>query len=189
MAQKKIDPRVARTCRALQSAFIELMLTRGYETVAVGDIVRKASVGRSTFYLHYAGKEALLRETLKYPSRGLAACVGADAAPQVLIPLLEHFREQRRINRGFFEYPLRSLWVRSLAGLIESKLAGTRGAARGQPLIPRSLLALLLAETQIALITHWLRGTVTVTAETIAQALIVNTRALLTGEVAHQRPG
>ena len=189
MAEKKIDPRVSRTCRALQSAFIELMLTRGYKTVAVGDIVRRANVGRSTFYLHYAGKEALLRETLKNPSRALAACVGADAAPQMLIPLLEHFREQRRINRVFFEYPLRSLWVRSLARLIETKLAGARGVARGQPLIPRSLLAMLLAETQIALITHWLSGTVPVTAESIAQALIVNTRALLASDVRYQRPG
>ena len=143
MAEKKIDPRVSRTCRALQSAFIELMLTRGYKTVAVGDIVRRANVGRSTFYLHYAGKEALLRETLKNPSGGLA----------------------------------------------ETKLAGARGVARGQPLIPRSLLATLLAETQIALITHWLSGTVPVSAESIAQALIVNTRALLASDVRYQRPG
>ena len=73
--------------------------------------------------------------------------------------------------------------------MIESKLAGARGVARGQPLIPRSLLAMLLAETQIALITHWLCGTVSVTAESIAQALIVNTRALLANDVRYQRPG
>src|SRR5215472_16941550 len=189
MAQKKIDPRVSRTCHALQSAFIELMLARGYSTVSVGDIARRANVGRSTFYLHYASKEALLRETLDNPSRGLAACVGADAVPPMLIPLLEHFREQRRINRVFFEYPLRALWVRSLAGSIESKLTGARSASRGRPLIPSSLLAMLIAETQIALITHSVSGNTLVSAESIAQALTVSTRALLAADGGHQRPG
>jgi AcrR family transcriptional regulator len=36
------------------SAFIELVRTRGYEPLTAGDIRRKANVGRSTFYLHYA---------------------------------------------------------------------------------------------------------------------------------------
>lgn len=182
MAQRRLDRRTERTRRALLSAFIELVLTRGYEAVAVGEIVRRANVGRSTFYLHYAGKEALLRESLRHPCSGLAACVGADAPPQVLRPLLEHFREQRRINRAFFEYPLRPLWVRTLAATIEGRLtggAGARGAPQSPPLIPRSLLALLLAEMQIALIIHWLTSAVPVNPASVAQALFVNTRALV----------
>ncbi|MBV8146062.1 MAG: TetR/AcrR family transcriptional regulator [Gammaproteobacteria bacterium] len=179
MAPGRTDPRSERTRRALLSAFIELVLARGYEAVTVGDIAARAKVGRSTFYLHYAGKEALLRESLRYPCSGLIACVGGDATAQGLTPLLEHFRAQRRINHVFFEHPLRPLWVRSLAALIEHRLAVIGGA----PLVPRSLLALLLAETQIALITHWLSATVPVKAESVAQALIVNTRALLGGNL------
>ena len=183
MAYSRTDPRSARTRRALLSAFIELVLTRGYEAVAVGDIARRADVGRSTLYLHYAGKEALLRESLSVPCSGLVACVSGDATPQMLTQLLEHFREQRPINRAFFEHPLRSLWVRSLAALIERRLTVTPRPAHREPLVPRRLLALLLAETQIALITHWLTAAVPVKAQSIAEALIVNTRALLTANV------
>jgi AcrR family transcriptional regulator len=182
MTNGKMDRRSARTRQALTTAFVELILTRGYEAVTVADIIHRANVGRSTFYLHYAGKDALLQESLERPCRGLAACVGGDATAQTLTPLLEHFRGQRRLNRGFFESPLRPLWVKSLAASIERNLAliaRAGRAARRPPLIPRPLLALLLAEMQVALITHWLAGAMTVTAEVIARALIVNTRAML----------
>src|SRR6266404_7607300 len=56
MANRKIDRRTERTRAALMSAFLELILSRGYEAVAIADIIRKANVGRSTFYLHYARK-------------------------------------------------------------------------------------------------------------------------------------
>ena len=44
------------------SAFVELILAEGYESVAVGDIAIRANVGRSTLYLHYSSKEALLAD-------------------------------------------------------------------------------------------------------------------------------
>jgi AcrR family transcriptional regulator len=182
MTNRKIDRRSARTRQALSSAFVELILARGYEAVTVADIIERANVGRSTFYLHYAGKEALLAQSLERPCRGLAACVGGAATAQTLTPLLEHFRGQRRLNRGFFEYPLRPLCVKSLAAAIERNLAllaRAGHAARRPPLLPRPLLALLLAEMQVALIAHWLAGALTVTAAVIAQALIDNTRAML----------
>src|SRR4051794_25345514 len=42
--------------------------------------------------------------------------------------------------------------------------------------------ALLVAELQIALITHWLSGTVPLQPETVARMLITNTRALLANQ-------
>ena len=92
-------------------AFVEMVLKDGYEATAVGDITRKANVGRSTFYLYYSSKEALLTESLERPCSGLAACASGAATPQMLIPLLEHFREQHSLNRVLFEHPVRRLWV------------------------------------------------------------------------------
>ena len=45
--------------------------------------------------------------------------------------------------------------------------------------IPRSLLALTIAEMQIGLITHWLSAAVFVKSDLIAEALVLNTHALL----------
>ena len=180
MRSSSIDRRAQRTRRALMSAFIELMLTRGYVAATTAEICRRANIGRSTFYLHYAGKQQMLEESLKHPSAGLAACVGGDLTAQQLLPLLEHFRGQRAVNRVFFESPVRQLWVASLAALIEPRLPRVRPAAL-QARIPRSLAALVVAEMQIALVTHWLTGTASVKAEVVADQLICGTRALLAG--------
>jgi AcrR family transcriptional regulator len=163
------------------SAFVELVLTRGYEVVTTSDISRKADVGRSTFYLHYSSKEDLLKESIKTPSSRMAACVDGDVTPQQLTPLLDHFREQRSVNPVFFAEPIRSLWVQSLAALIELRLARAVRLGSMRTPIPRSLTALMIAEMQISLITHWLAGRLSLKSDVIAVALIANTRAIVSG--------
>jgi AcrR family transcriptional regulator len=184
--KKTPDRRIQRTRQALVSAFIELVLTQGYEALTAEDISRKANVGRSTFYLHYANKAALLAESMRNPSTPMAACVGGNITPQQLLPLLEHFREQRTVNRPFFADPIRSLWVKSLAALIEPRLTARTGGVR--PDFPPLLVALMIAEMQIALITHWLTGKSTVKADLIAEALVSNTRAMISAFSKSERP-
>jgi len=164
------DRRVRRTRRILGEALVELVLEKGYDSITVQDILDRADVGRSTFYAHYKNKQGLLEESLQHPSTALAACVAADTRPQDLLPLLAHFSQQKARNRVFFETPIRALWVKTLARVIETRL--TRGARS-------RLTALLVAELQIALITHWLSGTLPLQPETVARMLITNTRALL----------
>jgi AcrR family transcriptional regulator len=163
------------------SAFIELVLTRGYEALTTAEISRKANIGRSTFYLHYTSKQALLAESMQNPSNQMAVCVGGDVTPRQLMPLLDHFREQRTVNRAFFADPVRSLWVKSLAALIEPRLSRAATAGGTRPGVPRSLVALMIAEMQIALITHWLSGRFSLKSELIAATLIANTRAMMAG--------
>lgn len=166
----KMDRRARKTRDALRSAFAQLVLSRGYEAVTIGNICDKAQVGRSTFYSHYKSKQNLLEESLQRPSSGLAACVAADATPQGLLPLLAHFRQQKSVNRVFFETPIRGIWVRTLARVIEARLP--RGSRSG-------LKALLVAELQIALLIHWLSGKFSLHPEAVAAMLITNTQTLL----------
>lgn len=174
-----MDRRTQRTRTALMSAFIELILSRGYGRVRISDIADRANVGRSTFYSHYSNKEALLKESLKRPCSGLAACAGSDAAPSSITPLLEHFRNQRRINRVLSQYPIRPVWVTALADSIEPYIARSARAGPMRLLIPRSLLALTVAEMQIALITNWITHATTVKPDVIAKVLVTSTRAML----------
>jgi hypothetical protein len=113
----------------------------------------------------------------------MAACVNGDVTPLQLTPLLEHFREQFSVNRQFFADPIRSLWVKSLAALIEPRLPRAVRARGMRQLVPRSLVALQVAEMQIALITHWLSGRYSLKSEVVAELLIDNTRALVSGVV------
>src|SRR4051794_18980124 len=55
----KTDPRVQRTREMLQDALIELIGDRAYDRITVQDIVDRANVGRTTFYLHYNSKDDL----------------------------------------------------------------------------------------------------------------------------------
>src|SRR6185503_20627146 len=53
------DRRVQRTREVLQKALIELISERGYDAITIRDIVDRANVGRTTFYLHYRSKDEL----------------------------------------------------------------------------------------------------------------------------------
>ena len=55
------DERVQRTRARIDSAFVELLHRRCYGDIRIGDITRKARIGRATFYGHYPNKDALLR--------------------------------------------------------------------------------------------------------------------------------
>ncbi|MFD1676615.1 TetR/AcrR family transcriptional regulator [Alicyclobacillus fodiniaquatilis] len=57
---KKVDPRVKRTNRLLIDALIELVAEQGYDAVTVREIVKRAEVNRSTFYLHFRDKQDIL---------------------------------------------------------------------------------------------------------------------------------
>jgi AcrR family transcriptional regulator len=66
--QRPNDRRRVRTRKNLSDALVALILRKGYDAITVQDIIDEAEVGRSTFYMHYAGKEDLLRasfETLR----------------------------------------------------------------------------------------------------------------------------
>jgi len=56
----RTERRVARTKAAIEDAFVQLVLERGYDRVAVEDIADRADLARATFYAHYPNKEAVL---------------------------------------------------------------------------------------------------------------------------------
>lgn len=178
MAGEGVDRRTARTRGAVTAAFVDLLLERGYDQVTVSDVVERANVGRSTFYAHYTGLDALVRQVLANPSAPLAAVVDGAVKAEALTPQLRHFHEQRRRNRVFFIEPLRSLWVRTLAQLIEPRLEARRRAGPpAAPTLPLSLAALQVAEGQIALIANWLSLRAGTPPEAIARALVDVTHA------------
>lgn len=61
-----VDRRVARTRAGLQHALVALIVEKGYDAITIEDICKQANVGRSTFYLHYANKDALKRGGLEH---------------------------------------------------------------------------------------------------------------------------
>ena len=62
----RIDRRVSKTKKLLSDALMALIIEKGYDDVKVQDILDKANVGRTTFYLHYESKEQLLLGNISF---------------------------------------------------------------------------------------------------------------------------
>jgi AcrR family transcriptional regulator len=183
MKKSKPDRRTERTRQALNNAFIGMLLEDGYESVSVERIAERANVGRSTFYMHFKSKEDILRHSMTNPSASLAKVVGGDLGAEIVVPLLEHFKDQRKRNRVFFVSPIRSIWVGRLAELIESRLETLARAAGGRPLLPLQLIAVQIAECQIGLIAGWLSSSQPFRTDLVAESLIATTRAIVSASL------
>jgi len=53
------DRRSQRTRYLLSAALVELIREKDYSNITVGEIIKRANVGRSTFYAHYRDKDSL----------------------------------------------------------------------------------------------------------------------------------
>jgi AcrR family transcriptional regulator len=169
-----VDRRVERTRAALLQAFADLLLEQGYDAVTVDAVAARANVGRSTFYVHFRGKEDVLKHCMSFPNRQLACALDEGVTAARLVPLFEHFHSQRRINRVFFEEPVRLLWVRNLAALLEPSLAQRKCA---RPMLPLAVISLHLAELEVGLIAQWLQGRNALKPEVVVDALLASLRA------------
>src|SRR5262245_33908579 len=76
--QRSKDRRSVRTRRNLGDALVALILKKGYEAITVQEIIDAADVGRSTFYMHYTGKEDLLRASFETLRAVLAAAAATE---------------------------------------------------------------------------------------------------------------
>jgi AcrR family transcriptional regulator len=176
----KPDRRTERSRAALMSAFVAILLDEGYEGLTVERVAEAANVGRSTFYLHFKSKEDILRQSMARPSSVLAVLVGNTLPREAVIKQLQHFHDQRRRNRIFFEGQVRAIWIKCLAGMIEPRFAALARHLRARPVLPLSLAALQIAESQIALVANWLTLKPSLGADAVADALIASTNAAAT---------
>jgi AcrR family transcriptional regulator len=60
MPKDVTDRRVQKTRKLLKDALVSLIIEKGFETVTIQEILDKANVGRSTFYIHFENKQELL---------------------------------------------------------------------------------------------------------------------------------
>jgi AcrR family transcriptional regulator len=158
------DRRQLRTRAALLAAFRDLMFAERYDRIDVAAVCARANVGRSTFYMHFAGKDALLAASMQ-PLLGLLAEVAATGDSPQLAWLLAHFWEQRRHGRVVFAPPLRQVLERELAAAILARLGPDR-----------RLAALQIAAAQLTAVDAWMTGAISTTPDAMAAQLAATHR-------------
>ena len=92
-----MDRRAIRSRESIISAFQGLLASKPYRSITVGDVIERSGVGRSTFYAHFPGKEAVLQELVDR----ICAHVAAPAGPEPL-----HDFSARDDSRALVEHTL-----------------------------------------------------------------------------------
>lgn len=164
------DRRTVRTRRALLSAFIELVLERGYAAIGIAAIVERADIGRSTFYAHFRSKDELLIASMQWMFDILADAAAPDAPPGALDDLVAHFWSNRRLAQAVLSHPIEPKLRRSLTATIYERLAG-----RAPPIADLDAIrleAIRIAAGQIAILAAWTKGEVSASPRGVADAML-----------------
>ena len=167
-----VDRRTERTREAIRAAFFKVLFERGFNKLTITQVIAEANIGRSTFYEHYRTKLDLLSQSLSSLLGSLASIVGLKHPPETLVPLLLHIRQNQALGRELFMPRTRGLVSRVLTGHIEQLLIEIAVAQPyAKPIIPIGLIALQLAEAQLALIEEWSLGRSACQVEQLSLAL------------------
>ncbi|MEO8607572.1 MAG: TetR/AcrR family transcriptional regulator [Chloroflexota bacterium] len=178
----KTDRRVQRTRDLLQKSLIDLIGERGYDAITIQDIVDRADLARTTFYVHYDSKDDLFISCHEaiisafqsgpiYPHPlSREALLSPDVPPGVTSGY-RHLVEARAQLYPIFQGKDGALILRRIrdgsAQAIEANLRAVFAEADSS--IPLDMLATYLAGAQIALMQWWLEKRQPHSAENLAQ--------------------
>lgn len=170
--EQRADRRVHRTRRLLHKALMSLILEKKYQSITVQEILDRADVGRSTFYLHFQDKDELLVSGFEYLKSFLESVqetsrkVSGKSYERIIgfsLPMFEHAQEYRRVNRALLgsdaEAVVRRRIHSVLAGIVSRELnreLQNRMGSTGP--VSRELLAHFLVSTYISVLTWWLNS-------------------------------
>jgi AcrR family transcriptional regulator len=159
------DRRIEKTRRLLHEALTSLTREKPYEEIAVQEILDRANVGRSTFYMHFRGKDDLLvsviHELIGPVDRSGEAPAGAidQRITSFSLRIFEHIHLHRRIAAVVMGATAWAVVHEHLRRILAEQIADdlkrySRARQRGTGQIPPQLLAQYVAATFI-LVLNW----------------------------------
>jgi AcrR family transcriptional regulator len=177
MTQEQTDPRVRRTHQLLKEALIELAAERGFDAITVGDLAKRATVNRATFYRHYQDKYDLLEQIFQDsisqfasdlgPPGQVAKSISPENPPERWVKFFGHFAEHERLyhtllgskGSSWFAAKMRDYFI----GLLEEReeQRAQLPAFRGKTFkskMPRKVAMTLASNLLISTIAWWLES-------------------------------
>ncbi|MFC7245275.1 TetR/AcrR family transcriptional regulator [Catellatospora aurea] len=151
------DRRVRRSQKALQEALLSLMSEKPYDQITVQDVIDRADVGRSTFYSHYVGKEALLDAALGE----LRAVLTSRGVPPLgfSLPLLHHVQQHRVLGQALFSSARHTFVAQRIVALLEEAIRHdlAKAGLTNLPLPPDGFVK-YAAGAYMAIVQWWLHS-------------------------------
>lgn len=158
-ARGRTDARAQRTRSSLTRALVALAPERGLDEVRVGELARRAGVGRSTFYAHYASKSDFLTSSfVGMISACEAAASSAAREPTDVLPSRQLFAHVRDAG-GFAGAFARSRELPRMLAAAEVKLraiAEANLAGGPLPADERRAAAVFLAGGLVGMLRWWM---------------------------------
>ena len=161
--RREPDKRVRRTHERLGSALIELIQEKPIDDVTVQEVLDRASVGRSTFYLHFRDKNDLLLSQLEnfLEMMSTALSIRKEESHRV-VPVAElfaHIGNQKKIYRALADAGRLNDFFDLAQGYfsrgIEQRLRESKGLAK-LPQRELAARAFALAGSLLSLLRWWL---------------------------------
>ena len=168
MNESKTDRRILKTRAALSQALVSLMREKKYDEITVNEILEKANTGRSTFYLHFRDKDALLSHSLEGMREYLETALGDvalegsglyEAAFGFSAWMFDHADSHRALYRSLIGGEGWPVFSRRLEEMLNAViLSGTesRLRPRKESGVPPDLFLHFLRESFLSVLTWWL---------------------------------
>ena len=165
--EKAVDRRIQRTRALLHEALGALIREKPYDRITVADILDRAKVSRSTFYIHFRDKDDLLTGSMRALLFGTLSMEGkdnpdlAERMAAFSLPLLTHIHLHRRSATGRLGERGRAILHEHLRHVLSEWIARTmegdllRRRQRRSPVGPE-LLAQHIASTFVLTLHWWL---------------------------------
>lgn len=163
---RKPTPKSGSPRPRVVDAYSRLVLDHKKPRPRIREIIDAAGIGRSTFYEHFDGKDAVLVESMKRPLTAMAQALTGNAPVRVLTDILAHFNEHRRHAVELLTGPLGLRLTRTLAELLARELTAADKADM-----------LRLSAMQLGFMRLWLSGETPTTPEKLAGKMLKSTNA------------
>lgn len=164
-----MDRRQRKTRNAIFEAFTDLLKSKSFEKITVGEIIEKADIGRATFYAHFETKDFLLKELCdelfchvfdavngeKHHSH-IFDCTAPDS---VYLHLFEHLYKNDNHILDLLSCPNNDLFLRyfksGLIGLIKNQRAKAEPTDTS---LPEELVLWHISSTFVETVSWWVSG-------------------------------
>ena len=184
MEPEKKDRRIRKTRQLLRNTLLGLLKEKRYEDISVQDIIERADVARSTFYVHYVDKDDLLTGRHGIFAENLGQQLTAHAGEHGASAFSSrtwfyHIEAQGDILKVIAKDSAMDMAMKTLRGIIrDSVQEGIQAHVQAGKAasVPLPLLVDYLADTLMTLIKWWFKDGMKYTPEqmdTMFQQLVM----------------
>ena len=160
---RKPDERARRTRDRLGNAFVALIHEKPIDNVTVQDVLNRAKVGRSTFYLHFRDKNDLLLGQLEVflETMSTLLSVHKETSHRVapVAEMFDHIKNQEKLYRILADAGRLNDFFDLAEGYFSRGIENRLKESKRLPKIPQSELAaraFALAGSLLSLLRWWL---------------------------------